>query len=527
MFKTQRRAPPTILSLRSRSLLRGGKKILVSIRFICVTHTVISGVAPFALRVVLVAWVASAAVLAGPSPDSQSKPNFSKVRKSIEERINRIPSIAVAVARKGEVLWEEGFGWADRTNRIPATEHTMYYTASVTKSFTATALMILCERKKVDLDRPVNDYLTGAKLSSPAWNASEATVRRVVNHTAGLTTFNASSLSREDMIRRYGVLFWPPGEHFDYSNLGPKVIEEVIANVSGQSYSEFMRSEVFGPLGITEASVGFDPAMEKYTARAYNPVTGLRPPSSGGIYCSVHDVLRFGMFHLKTRAPGQKAILSDRSIYAMQNETVKADGGSRYGLAWWIEEDRFGFRSILAQGGTDTAQAWLRLIPSEGIAVALLCNSGNSSVKAVVDEILSTLLPVYAEKLAQAAAVTEAPKTVQLPSQPFVGSWKGAIKTFRGDIPLTFSIAESGEVQVQLGSQAVTVLDKPKFNEKRLFGTISGKLGIEEDGIAQANQVEFSLYLRDGALKGAAVTRPHPCLPYWAELKRESHLPGR
>jgi hypothetical protein len=233
------------------------------------------------------------------------------------------------------------------------------------------------------------------------------------------------------------------------------------------------------------------------------------------------------MFHLKTRAPDQKAILSDRSIEAMQNETVKADGSNRYGLAWWIEEDRFGFRSVLAQGGTDTAQAWLRLIPSEGIAVALLCNSGNSSVQAVVDEILSTLLPLYAEKLAQAAAVTEAPKPAQRPSQPFVGSWKGAIKTFRGDIPLTFSIAESGEVQVQLRSQAVTVLDKPKFNEKRLFGTISGKLGIEEDGIAQANQDEFCLYLRDGALKGAAVTRPHPCLPYWAELKRESHLPSR
>jgi CubicO group peptidase (beta-lactamase class C family) len=482
----------------------------------------------FALRILLFASVASFPALAEPTPSGGNKPDFSKVRTSIQERVARIPSISVAVARKGEVLWEEGFGWADRENRIPATEHTMYYSASVTKSFTATALMILYERKKLDLDRPVNDYLAGAKLSSPAWNPAEATVRRVVNHTAGLTTFNgASSLSREDMIRRYGVLFWPPGEHFDYSNLGPKVMEEVIAAVSGQSYTEFMRSEVFGPLGITWASVGFDPAMEKYTARSYNPVTGLRPPSGGGIYCSVHDLLRFGMFHLKTRTPNQKAILSDRSIDTMQNETVAADRGNRYGLAWWIEEDRFGFRSVLAQGGTDTAQAWLRLIPSEGIAVALLCNSGNSSVKSVVDEILSTLLPVYGEKLAQAAAMPEAPKPVQLPSQAFVGSWKGTIKTFRADIPLAFSIAESGEVQVQLGSQPVTVLDKPKFNEKRLLGTISGKLAIEEDGVAQANQVEFCLYLRDGALKGAAVTRPHPSLPFWAELKRETHPTGR
>jgi CubicO group peptidase (beta-lactamase class C family) len=485
---------------------------------------VISGVAPFALRIVLVAWVASAAALAEASPGSQSKSDFSKVRKSIEERTNRIPSVAVAVARKGEVLWEQGFGWADRENRIPATEHTMYYTASVTKSLTATALMILCERKKVDLDRPVNDYLNGAKLSSPAWNPAEATVRRVVNHTAGLTTFNGGSLSHEDMIRRYGILFWPPGERFDYSNLGPKVLEDVIAGASGQTYAEFMRSEVFRPLGITRASVGPEPAMEKYTARSYNPVTGLVPPPRGGIYCSVHDLLRFGMFHLKTRAPDQKAILSDHSIDAMQNETVDAGKQGRYGLAWWIEEDRFGFRSVLAQGGTDAAQAWLRLIPSEGIAVVLLCNSGSSSVGSVVDEILSTLLPVYAEKRAQAAATPEPPKPAQLPSQAFVGSWKGLIKTFRGDIPLTFSISGSGEVQVQLGSQPVTVLDKTKFNEKRLVGTTSGKLAIEENGAAH---VEFCLYLRDGALKGAAVTLSNSSLPYWAELKREGHLPGR
>jgi CubicO group peptidase (beta-lactamase class C family) len=468
--------------------------------------------------------MAAFVALAESASSGASKPDFSNVRKSIQERVARIPSISVAVARNGEILWEEGFGWADRENRIPATEHTMYYTASVTKSFTATALMILYERKKLDLDRPVNDYLAGAKLSSPAWNPAEATVRRVINHTAGLTTFNASSLPREDMIRRYGVLFWPPGEHFDYSNLGPKVIEEVIANVSGQSYSEFMRSEVFGPLGITRASVGFDPAMEKYTARAYNPVTGLRPPSSGGIYCSVHDLLRFGMFHLKARVPDQKAILSDRSIDAMQNETVGAGSKGRYGLAWWVEENRFGFRSVLAQGGTDAAQAWLRLIPSEGIAAALLCNSGNSSVKSIVDDILSTLLPVYAENCARAPATTDASKAAVVPLKPFVGSWKGIVKTFRGDIPLTFSIPESGEVQVQLGSEPVTALVEPKFNEKRLAGTISGKLHIEEDGVARANQVEFYLYLRDGALKGAAVTRPHPCLPYWAELKREGHL---
>jgi CubicO group peptidase (beta-lactamase class C family) len=221
----------------------------------------------------------------------------------------------------------------------------------------------------------------------------------------------------------------------------------VIAGVSGGSYAEFLRSEVFQPLGLKEASAEFDPALEKYSARRYNAATkALVPPAKGGIYCSTHDLLRFGMFHLKTRAPGQKPVLSEGAIDAMQDETVDAGKQGRYGLGWWVEENRFGFRSVLAQGGTDAAQAWLRLIPSEGIAVALLCNSGSASVGSVVDEILSTLLPVYAEKRTQAVAATEAPKPVQPLSPAFVGSWKGMIKTFRGDIPLTFSIPESGEV---------------------------------------------------------------------------------
>ncbi len=390
--------------------------------------------------------------------------------------------------------------------------------------------MILYERKKLDLDRPVNDYLAGAKLSSPAWNPAEATVRRVATHTAGLTTFNRTQLlSNEEMIRRYGVLFWPPGEQFDYSNLGPIILEGVIDRVAGQSYADFMRSEVFQPLGITRASVGFEPGLEKYTARGYggNPQVVVPPPASGGIYCSAHDLLRFGMFHLKTHLPGQKAILSDASIDAMQNQTVDA-GGSRYGLSWWVEENRFGFPSVLAQGGNFFAQAWLRLIPSEGIAVVLLANSGHASFSTVVDEILSALLPVYGEKRERPVATTERTNPAQLPFPQFVGSWKGAVKTFRSDIPLTFSIPHSGEVRVQVGSQPATRLDNPRFNEKRLAGKIpSGKLGFDEETgpYHGEDMLGFYLYLRDGALKGAVVTRH--AAPYWVELKRESPRAGQ
>src|SRR5579872_3301782 len=85
---------------------------------------------------------------------------FDSVRDFIHRRITetQTPSITVAVACDGKIIWEEGFGWADREKRIAANEHTMYSMASISKPFTATGLMTLVERKRIDLDRPVNQY---------------------------------------------------------------------------------------------------------------------------------------------------------------------------------------------------------------------------------------------------------------------------------------------------------------------------------------------------------------------------------
>ena len=113
---------------------------------------------------------------------------FDEVRGYIRSHMaaEQVPSISVAVARDGRILWEEGFGWSDREKRGAANEHTMYSIASISKPFTATGLMTLVEQKRIDLDRPINQYLGNAKLRARVGNADNATVRRVANHTSGL-----------------------------------------------------------------------------------------------------------------------------------------------------------------------------------------------------------------------------------------------------------------------------------------------------------------------------------------------------
>lgn len=476
---------------------------------------------------------------AAPSPP----PDFSEVRKLIQTEMaaRKIPSISVAVAQHGKIIWEEAFGFADKEKQIPASRETMYYVASATKTFTATALKILEERKQIDFDRPINDYIKPMAVTSPLWDVREATVGKVATHMAGLTTFGRNCwadqpdcrVSADETIKRYGIVFWRPGDHFDYSNLGYGILGEAVGHVSGKSYADFLRDEVFLPLGMKHSSVGIGPGLEKYAAVRYSLVNGRHSvaisasPGASGAYSTAHDLALFGMFHLRAHLPDQKAILSDKSIEAMQNSTVSTGGRSRYGLGWWVNEDLNGYRGLLAQGGTDDGMAFLQLIPSEEIAVAMLTNTGDDFPPKIVDEILSVLLPPYRLKReANSAAKPASSKPDVKPSTSFVGDWVGHIHTYHGDLPFTLSISASGDVQAKLKSVPVETLNKFEFTDRGLLGRLTGNLGTVEDTGPESYDLDFELYLKGDTLYGSTTTRPRPGarygarLSYWVELKK-------
>ncbi len=223
----------------------------------------------------------------------------------------------------------------------------------------------------------------------------------------------------------------------------------------------------------------------------------------------------FAMFHLKAHRPDQKSILTDASIDAMKSQSVPTPFG-RYGIGWSLEENRYGFRSVLAQGGTDADQAWVRLLPDEEIAVVVLSNIGSAPGERIIDEVLSALLPAYADKRSAVAppAVSRPPVKVP-PSATFIGTWTGFIRTEREDQPLSLTIYPSGDVHAKLGSQLLTILDQARFREGQMSGVMTGDLRVQG-----ATSVKLYLYVRDGILKGAAVTDPSPQLPYWVELQK-------
>ncbi|MBW3623097.1 MAG: beta-lactamase family protein [Armatimonadetes bacterium] len=492
------------------------------------------------------------------SSRKKRKPDFEGIAEKIRRELvdQSLPSLALAVSRDGEFLREEAWGWANREQRIPATPHTMYSLASISKPITATALMILVERGQIDLDVPLNEYLGDTKLKAWVGDAADATVRRVASHTSGLHLhyqfFYEDEPHRrppmDETIRRYGHLVAPPGERHYYSNFGYGLLDHLIARISGQSYAEFLRREVFLPLGMTRASVDLAPGLEAYAAERYGsdglayPFYDFDHPGGSAVYCSAHDLVRFGLLHLDTHLPDQKAILSEESIREMQTPVQLNDSSScGYGIGWRVEEDDNGYRSVSHGGGMGGVNTILKLIPTEEIAVAVLCNAGTSLPFQIADDLIGEMLPDFAKERNKREKERETERdenspTVKPSFEPppdLLDEWKGSIHTGNGDLPFTLRIKEDGDVHAQIESngQLKALVNNVRFKDGLFTGVMVGDLGTEDTN-RRPYKIRLELKRRGDRLNGAAIAvsesyseaapgkRCGNALSHWTEVKK-------
>jgi CubicO group peptidase (beta-lactamase class C family) len=484
---------------------------------------------------------------------------IARVNSGLEQR--NVPSVSIAVARGGRIVWERSFGWADREKQIQATPDTVYSLASVTKPMIATGLMVLVGEGKVDLDAPVERYIGPGRLTVYEGRAEDVTVRRLLHHTAGLPQhFNyfypdevpGRPRPLEETIRRFGIIIDPPGKEFRYANLGYALIGDVIARVSGRPLPEFMRERVFGPLGMTAAAFDPEPGDLKGLAVRYDkrgaavPFFRCDTPGAGHGFASARDLIRLGMFHLKDHLADQTPILDDRAIDLMQTEKDGAAhlgaSGESYGLGWFMDDTTRGARTVWHEGGWTGASAMLKLVPSENIAVAVLINVFDSEfVNGLADETIGALLAGYGD--AQSKAASPAPATVSASApSPFeipAGTYSGEIRTFEGPIPLTLEKESGGALYVRLGdpgSPARPVRDLPPLVLRRsgqYMGSFAGPLG-DSDSARYPHSVTLALRMAGDGLVGTASAmtltgldivpngdqRQRFMLPYRVSLKR-------
>ena len=501
----------------------------------------------------LIALVLSVAVVN--SLAAQRAADFDEVRRILREGMAReaAPAAAFAVVRDGKIIWEEAIGWADSVNNRRATPDSPFALASLNKTFETTLGMVLQSQHRIDLDRPVNEYLRTTALSSPVWDVSHVSIRQLYQHIAGLSTFNIGcdpSRPRDEchmpdfdeMIREYGIVVAKPANRFDYSNLGFIVASEAVARAAHQPLRTLVRDEVLLPLGMKHSSLGLDSAMAREAVVPFVYGQGLVPPTptpdtstdylSFSGWASVHDLALFAAFHMKAHRADQRAVLSDAAIDSMQTVSVSTGSGTqRYGLGWWIE-DRFGYRTVLAQGGNSGAQAWLRMVPSERVAAVVLVNKGVAFAGEATDAALAAALPKYAEAMKTSAAAAATAQGAVSAARPqsldstIVGAWAGVVHAVGGDVPVQLVIAPSGEVRARIGARDVVGMARaPGQSANRFNVRIAGDL--EAPNPAGMNR-EMRMYLdRRGADFGGVITTRPPSasgldgqVSYWMEIER-------
>jgi len=221
--------------------------------------------------------IASAGALMRAAPESVARSyDFESVRQYILQAIAKenATGVAVAVARRGSIIWEKGFGWANRESGLKATANTPFSLASITKPFTTTTLMTLVAEGKLHLDDPANKYLRLNKIKGPNGDPNEATLRRLGAHVGGLPSMfewyfpskGQYSPTAENLLGDYGRLAYPPGSCYEYGNIGYAALSAAAANVTRMDFGSLMTRRVLEPLGLRDSFFGTNTERLKTSA---------------------------------------------------------------------------------------------------------------------------------------------------------------------------------------------------------------------------------------------------------------------
>ncbi|MHC9085176.1 serine hydrolase domain-containing protein [Luteimonas sp. RIT-PG2_3] len=473
---------------------------------------------------------------------------FDGVRAQIRADIaaGKTPSVAVAVVVDGQLLWEEGFGLADRARGIAATPHTPYLLASVSKPILTTALMRLAQDGRVDLDAPANRYLPDSPLTAHEGRVDDASVRRVANHSSGLPVHYRMLPgqpmpigTRADTVRHYGHLMTAPGERYDYSNLAFGVIDRIIASASGQPVDAYMRAQLFQPLGMRDTSYGPDATRRDDTALPYAPdgsplpLASMDTPGAGGLYSSAHDLARFMSLHLKRPLAGAARVLDDRHVDEMQRATpASSDGGpgvpktSRIG--WGGADERVRrYDTVTKAGGMPGAATWMVLVPGQDIGVVVLTNVSWTDYQGpsytIADAILKVLLPDW-EDLRSEPWGSEWDQVGSTPDARWQGTWTGRLQTWQGDTPVTLVVPAQGALRLRLGDGNDTAIEDLKVQDTWLRGEAAGTLPTDDARVSGIDRLQLSLKHRGDRINGVAMGFgtgiEGDAMGHWIELRR-------
>ena len=319
---------------------------------------------------------------------------------------NSVPGIGAAIVLEGEAVWSAGFGMADLENSSPATSSTLFRLGSISKPITATAILQLWERGKLDLAAPVQKYC-------PAFPQKEwpITSRELLGHLGGIRHYHPDGKGDipEDSARHFSSteeslqifaadpLVAKPGTKFNYSTYGYSLLGCVLEGAASQKYVDYVRENIFQPAGMaqTQADDFFSviPHRTRWYHREKSGIVrnaGVLDSSykipGGGLISSADDMARF-----------EAAILADKLLQRSTRDQMwasqKTDDGkpTGYGMGWGTQR-KYGLTLVSHGGGQQGTSTTILVAPERGAGIVVLANMDGLDTGALAADILKIVL---------------------------------------------------------------------------------------------------------------------------------------
>lgn len=372
---------------------------------------------------------------------------------SIEDRLTQlgIPGVSIAVAHEGKILWKAGYGMADISQNRKMDANTLLLAGSISKPVAALRALQLVEQGKINLDGNVNDYLTSWQVPDNEFTKTEkVTLRRILNHTAGLTVWGFPGYdkgddvpSTVDVLNGKGntdevVVYKTPGESWQYSGGGYTIMQLAIADVTQQHFAKTLQEHVLDPLNMQNSTFE-NPLPKKYhkiAATGYrengDEVEGKWPiypeMAAAGLWTTPSQLIQYGIEVQRIHSSQKDGILSADMI-----NTMLTPGDNDHGLGPTVNEHSFG------HGGADEGfRARLTTWKDSAYAAVVMVNSDNGSI---VREILLAIAKEY-----------------ELPGvEPTIRSLVKLEPTVLQSYVGTYKTPDDGEVQVTLVDDGVSI----------------------------------------------------------------------
>jgi len=342
---------------------------------------------------------------------AQSVDRSSFIKDSIDVYVNRaltnwrIPGVAVCIIKDNNIVLMKGYGVKELGIPARVDENTLFMIGSNTKAFTATAAAMLQYQKKLSLDDNVSKYLPWFKLENKD-AANQVTVRDLLCHRLGFKTFQGdftfynSNLTRTQVIERLAQMkaAYPFRTKWGYTNSAFLTAGEVIGKASGKNWEDYLRDNIFAPLGMTNTlaltadmpkalnrTVAHTLVDERLSAVPYGMLDNMAPAMS--ICSSINDMSKWVMAQLNNGKVGARQIIPEDAILATRQPqdyvgSIRHINGETnyelYGLGWFLQ-DYAGHRIVMHDGGVTGYVSSVTLVPQDHLGIIILTNTDENS----------------------------------------------------------------------------------------------------------------------------------------------------